>query len=34
LVRLTHTLQMDQMLPGVPVTIEGVEFAMALIIQF
>jgi len=33
-VRFTHTLQMDWMLPGVPVTDRGVEFAMALIIQF
>jgi carboxymethylenebutenolidase len=33
-VRFTHTLQMDWMLPGVPVTDRGVEFAMALVIQF
>src|SRR5262252_439557 len=33
-VRFTHTLQMDWMLPGVPATDRGVEFAMALIIQF
>ena len=33
-VRFTHTLRMDWMLPGVPGTDRGVEFAMVLIIQF
>jgi carboxymethylenebutenolidase len=33
-IRFTHTLDMDWMLPGVPATSRGVEFALVGVIQF
>ena len=33
-VRFTHSLRMDWMLPGVPITNRSVEFAMVIVIQF